>query len=52
MFSGKKTYAVAGAGLLFAGLGFLLGFTTPEQSAQVAFEMLGLAGIRHGIARK
>lgn len=49
---GKKTYLVAGATVLYALLGVLLGFMDQMQATELVLAALGLSSLRSGIANK
>jgi len=50
MLNGKKTYLVALATLLFAGLGWWLGRLEPNAALQLAVTAISAATIRHGVS--
>ena len=47
---GKKTYLVAGAMILYAVLGLVLGYTEPDAAITLVLEALALAGLRLAVA--
>jgi type IV secretory pathway VirB2 component (pilin) len=47
---GKKTYLVAIAMVVYAGLGFILGYQNQDQTLKLVFEALGLAALRAGVS--
>lgn len=48
---GKKTYLVAAIALIYAASGWYLGFLTQQGVMHFLTLGLGLAGLRHGIAK-
>jgi hypothetical protein len=48
--SGKKTYIVAGLGILGAVASYLTGDTTPQQTGQLILTAVLSMTIRHGVA--
>jgi hypothetical protein len=50
--NGKKTYAVVVGGLLVVGGLFLQGQIDVSEAVNQALVLLGIAGVRHGVATK
>ena len=46
---GKKTFIVAGAGVVWAIGGLAMGWVEPEQAMMVILGSLGMAGLRDGM---
>ena len=49
--NGKKTYISAGLLVLFAIIGLVLGRLPEQEAIKLIIEAMGLASIRHGIAK-
>ena len=49
--NGYKTYFVAALMVVYAVLGFVLGYGTPEANIQIILEALIAAGLRDGMAK-
>ena len=50
--SGKKTYIIAGAMILWAILGAIIGKHDANTALQEIFVALGMMGLRNGIPKK
>ena len=52
MLSGKKTYLVSAALVVYAGAGLFLGYLTPETALSLLLNGLGLGALRNAIGGK
>ena len=50
--NGKKTYLVAGATLLYALVGFALGYQSPDEAMKLVMGSAAIAALRHGMEKK
>jgi len=49
--SGKKTFIVCAVGVLWAVIGAVLGYLSPEESLNIVLASLGGAGLRAGMSK-